>query len=240
MVSELTMSIGGMTCASCIGQIERALVSVPGVKKANVDLGRAEARVTYDSDEVEPAGLTAAVVAAGYEAREVTGPTARASGARDVQAGWPWLRPVAFGALGALALLGLYLGIISVAESPAHAWQQLRQDLWSVVPITLGFGVQAGLFSHLRLNVLRRPSAALPAAGGGTSTAAMVACCAHHVTDVLPFLGLSAAAVFLNQYRIWFMAAGIGMNLIGIAVMLKTIRKASTRSWAPALLSPAN
>ncbi len=31
---------------------------------------------------------------------------------------------------------------------------------------------------------------------GGTSVTAMVACCLHHVTDVLPILGVSAAAEF--------------------------------------------
>jgi len=57
-------------------------------------------------------------------------------------------------------------------------------------------------------------------AGGTTSTVAMVACCAHHVTDVLPILGLTAAAAFLAQYRTAFMLVGLGMNLVGIAVML--------------------
>jgi hypothetical protein len=51
------------------------------------------------------------------------------------------------------------------------------------------------------------------------STAAMVACCAHHVTDVLPILGLTAAATFLAEYRIAFMLMGLGMTLIGIVVM---------------------
>jgi hypothetical protein len=47
----------------------------------------------------------------------------------------------------------------------------------------------------------------------------MVACCAHHLTDVLPLLGLSAAAAFLAEYRIPFMLAGLATNLIGIGVI---------------------
>ena len=55
---------------------------------------------------------------------------------------------------------------------------------------------------------------------GGTSATAMVACCIHHVTDVLPILGLSAAASFLTRYQRPFMLTGLAMNLIGIGVML--------------------
>ena len=55
---------------------------------------------------------------------------------------------------------------------------------------------------------------------GGTSVTAMVACCLHHVTDVLPVLGLSAAATFLARYQRPFMLVGLGLNLIGIIVML--------------------
>lgn len=57
-------------------------------------------------------------------------------------------------------------------------------------------------------------------ASGGTSATAMVACCIHHVTDVLPILGLSAAASFLTRYQRPFMLIGLAMNLIGIGVML--------------------
>jgi uncharacterized membrane protein YidH (DUF202 family) len=53
----------------------------------------------------------------------------------------------------------------------------------------------------------------------------MVACCAHHVTDVLPILGLTAAATFLAQYRTAFMLVGLGMTLVGIAVMLVILLK---------------
>ncbi|MFZ3080423.1 MAG: hypothetical protein WA109_12145, partial [Bellilinea sp.] len=62
--------------------------------------------------------------------------------------------------------------------------------------------------------------------GGATSTVAMVACCAHHAADVLPILGLTAAATFLAEYRTAFMVAGLASNLIGIIVILVTILRA--------------
>lgn len=69
------------------------------------------------------------------------------------------------------------------------------------------------------------------------STVAMVACCAHHVTDVLPILGLTAAATFLADYRIAFMLVGLGTTLLGIVVMVVILWKA--RRQAQQLLAPA-
>lgn len=58
----------------------------------------------------------------------------------------------------------------------------------------------------------------------GTSTAvsgmAMVACCAHHAVDLLPILGLSAAALFLSEYQEQLLIFGVVANLIGISMML--------------------
>ena len=48
------------------------------------------------------------------------------------------------------------------------------------------------------------------------------------MTDVLPLLGLSGAAVFLAQYKVLFMTIGLVSNAVGIGVLLITIRKAKT------------
>ncbi|MBI2332111.1 MAG: hypothetical protein HYU84_08140, partial [Chloroflexi bacterium] len=61
---------------------------------------------------------------------------------------------------------------------------------------------------------------ALMGTSGGTSVTAMVACCLHHVTDVLPILGLSAAATYLTRYQRPFMLVSLGLNILGIVVML--------------------
>src|SRR3990170_3385663 len=134
--------------------------------------------------------------------------------------------PVAAGLLGALFLTGVYLGIVSLAESPGHALDLFWEDRLFVIPILIGFGIQAGLFARLKLGPPAHVAAAgaTTAAGGGMSTAAMVACCAHHVGDVLPILGLSAAAAFLAQWKVPFLAVGLFTNLIGIAIMLRALR----------------
>jgi len=77
----------------------------------------------------------------------------------------------------------------------------------------------------------RGTAAAATATGTGTSTVAMVACCAHHVTDALPVLGLSGAAIFLNDYRIPFMAAGLAVNALGVVYMLRLAIVQTRRAW---------
>ena len=133
--------------------------------------------------------------------------------------------PLAAGLAGAALLTALYFGVVSWAESPQHALVLFWEDRWIVLPIILGFGVQMGLYVILKKRLFLPvaslgPSGALTGAGGTTSTVAMVACCAHHVTDVLPILGLTAAATFLAEYRLAFMLVGLGTTLVGIAVML--------------------
>lgn len=63
-----TLRIEGMTCASCVGQVERALKAVPGVAEATVNLAteRAQVRGVVGSD-----ALVAAIAKAGYVARPI-------------------------------------------------------------------------------------------------------------------------------------------------------------------------
>jgi hypothetical protein len=137
--------------------------------------------------------------------------------------------------LGTLAMSGVYLGIVSLAGSPAHALSLFWEDRALVIPILLGFGLQVGLFTLLKtglyLPVHAPASGAVTAAGGGVSTAAMVACCVHHVADVLPLVGLSAAAAFLANWKVPFMIAGLATNLLGITLMLLALARAR-RQWA--------
>ena len=132
--------------------------------------------------------------------------------------------PIAAGLAGALLLTGLYFTVVSLAESPSHARQLFWEDRAIVLPIVLGFGVQVALYTVLKGRLFvpvthTGPSGALTGAGGGMSAAAMVACCAHHVTDVLPLVGLTAAATFLAEYRTPFMLVGLGTTIGGILVM---------------------
>jgi P-type Cu+ transporter len=65
-VRETTFSVTGMTCASCVGRVERALEKVPGVLEASVNLANERATVEYLAGEVEPRALEMAIEGAGY------------------------------------------------------------------------------------------------------------------------------------------------------------------------------
>jgi Au+-exporting ATPase len=65
---SVSMAIDGMSCASCVGAVERALRQVPGVTDASVNLATERATIAGSADMRD---LKAAVVAAGYEARAI-------------------------------------------------------------------------------------------------------------------------------------------------------------------------
>ena len=69
-VQSLELAIEGMTCASCVGRVERALLKVPGVRSAAVNLANERARIEV-LGAVDPSLLIQAVEAAGYHAQTI-------------------------------------------------------------------------------------------------------------------------------------------------------------------------
>ena len=65
-IEDVSMAILGMSCASCVGRIEKALAAVPGVQSASVNLATETARVQVLTGTA-PEDLVAAVAAAGYQ-----------------------------------------------------------------------------------------------------------------------------------------------------------------------------
>ena len=68
--STVELSVEGMTCASCVGRVEKALHAVPGVKSATVNLATEKATILLGQSVGTPA-LIQAVEGAGYTAKEV-------------------------------------------------------------------------------------------------------------------------------------------------------------------------
>ena len=66
-LQNIELNIEGMTCASCVGRVERALLKVPGVRSAAVNLASERAHVEVIGTP-DPAALIQAVEAAGYKA----------------------------------------------------------------------------------------------------------------------------------------------------------------------------
>ena len=93
---SVDIGIGGMTCASCVGRVEKALLRVPGVQSASVNLATESARVAYvanqNADTPVDALVRRAVRDAGYEPKE----SDAALDAPDPSA-WAGFGPVAWG-----------------------------------------------------------------------------------------------------------------------------------------------
>ena len=64
----LDLPVLGMTCASCVGRVEKAVRAVPGVTEASVNLAAERAHVVLDGGS--PAAVAAAIRSAGYEPME--------------------------------------------------------------------------------------------------------------------------------------------------------------------------
>jgi Cu+-exporting ATPase len=108
--ATIALAIGGMTCASCAGRVERALKKVPGVLDASVNLATEKAAVTVLGD-VSAETLVAAVQRAGYVASELR--EAAAAPAGGLPAWWP---------VAASALLSLPLIVPMLAQSAGVHW----------------------------------------------------------------------------------------------------------------------
>ncbi len=67
-LEEVELRISDMTCASCVGRVERAFSAVPGVVEARVNLAGETARVRYLAGQITPNDLIAASTAVGYPA----------------------------------------------------------------------------------------------------------------------------------------------------------------------------
>jgi len=118
--SSLDLGIGGMTCASCVARVERALRKVPGVHDATVNLATESARITYDGAGGDVEALARrAVRNAGYEPRALAAQEAEA----DLSP-WAGFAPVALGLLLSAPLVLPMVGDLFGRHWMLPAWAQ--------------------------------------------------------------------------------------------------------------------
>jgi heavy metal translocating P-type ATPase len=72
VIETIELGVGGMTCASCVAHVEKALRAVPGVLQADVNLATERARVRALAGRDIAAELRRAVAQAGYEPRSLS------------------------------------------------------------------------------------------------------------------------------------------------------------------------
>ena len=113
------IGIGGMTCASCVARVEKALLKTPGVLNATVNLATESARIEVTSAEVTDARLRRVVRDAGYEPRA---PEAKNDGGGESP--WTGFMPVALGLLLTTPLVLPMFGDVWGQHWMLPAWAQ--------------------------------------------------------------------------------------------------------------------
>jgi Cu+-exporting ATPase len=130
-MSELScdIGIGGMTCASCVARVERAIAKLPGVESVSVNLATESARVNWaasqasEDEQTQQARLRRAVRDAGYE------PLAAEHLEQAPEGAWTGFMPVAMG-----LLLSAPLVLPMVGDALGQHW--MLSVLWQFVLAT--------------------------------------------------------------------------------------------------------
>lgn len=135
--TTIALAISGMTCASCVGRVEKALRAVPGVLSAEVNLATERATVRVADGAITPA-LAAAVATAGYEAKpldEGRSDDGDAAARREAEQ-TALFRAVVVAALATLPLLVLEMG--PHLSEAFHHWLYARIDAFVLKLIAFG------------------------------------------------------------------------------------------------------
>lgn len=225
---QWVLPVSGMHCGACVSRVEKALLSVPGVRAVEVDLATGTAGVTGEPDRVTEDLLRHSIQKAGYSTNEVgVSDTATAPEPHRVNK----RASVVAGVVAAAAVVGFYLGLITLTSDWFNARAQFSDYRGWVLALALGLGLQVGLFTHIRraLAGLRiKGSTKGIAASGSVSGVAMALCCSHYLAVILPAIGLpflSGAVAGLAQYQTLFFLLGVVSNILGLSYMLRLMVK---------------
>jgi Cu+-exporting ATPase len=212
---SLDLAIGGMTCASCVSRVEKALNKVPGVQAATVNLATESARIDYLSDAELDDGLALlkrAVRDAGYEPRS---PAQR----QAIEEAGPWQgwTPVLLALLLSVPLL-----LPMLAELLGYEW---------TVPAGLQFALATPVQFVLGARFYRAAARAVRARSGNM--------------DLLVALGTTAAwglSVWLwlraapeQHPHLYFEASAVVISLVLLGKWLETRAKQQATSAIRAL-----
>ena len=193
---QASLSIEGMTCASCVSRVEKALRKLPEVTFAEVNLATEKAEVKFvgRADDVLPR-LVAAVEKAGYVAKL---PQAADANAEAAKAGWPDWWPVAVAAAFSLPLVFPMLGMLFGADWALPGWWQLA--LATPVQFWLGarFYRSAWKAVKARAGNMDLLVALGTSAGYGLSLYLLIAGIGHEGHGEAPHLYFEASAVVIT------------------------------------------
>lgn len=135
--------------------------------------------------------------------------------------------PFVFGIIIGIFVVIFNISIASLAEgSFEKGYQAFLTNGIFIYLVPLAVSIQMGLFRYHRniITVNIEGSEKVGMAGSATSSLTMVACCLHHVSDILPSVGLIlAASSFLIRYKDIIITIGLIVNVVGSIYIAKAI-----------------
>ncbi|MGE3248283.1 MAG: heavy metal translocating P-type ATPase, partial [Beijerinckiaceae bacterium] len=214
------LAIGGMTCATCQGRVEKVLAGLDGVVSASVNLATEKAKVEAIAGLVRASDLVSAVEDAGYEADVLTGDAERQAelAAREAAR----LRKDTIAAAAALALAApLMLPMLGV---PLPGWVQLAL----ATPVQFYFGAR---FYSAAWSALKARSGNMDLLVAlGTSTA-------YFFSIWMLWQASEHAEHLEHDVHYYFEASAFVIALVLLGKMLETRAKASTTQAIKALMA---
>lgn len=150
------------------------------------------------------------------------------------------VKPVAYGTLAGVILLSWYFTALTFVSGWNFALRQFSQYWYFIVALTFGFGIQIGLYTHLRSlitsdhhgkGLLSRNATEgqgkVVGVTGATTTVAMVSCCTHYLANLFPILGTIGVVTFVAQYQAELFLVGLLFNFGGIFYIANNVAKFS-------------
>ena len=222
---SIELGIGGMTCAACVGRIERVIKKVPGVLDASVNLTTERASISVLSGATPTDALMAAVEKAGFEPRDLGAGQDEAasdplgdSRAHEIS---ELKRAVAFGAIFTVPLVVIAMGRHIPGLAGAY-YSLLAENAWGWIEFLLASPV---LFYAGR-RFYRAGWAELSHLNPGMNSLVMMGANAAFFYSLLALLvpGIFPA----GTAKLYFEAAGVIVTLILVGRYLEAIAKGRT------------
>jgi Cu+-exporting ATPase len=229
MSEKISFGVRGMTCASCVARVERAVKKVPGVLEATVNLATEKASVDYLPEVASPGGIRAAIADAGYDPAEVTETPDHEREAREAEQ-WALRKSLMLaggftGPLVALAMAPMLLpglGSLMAQLLPVAAWDWLQLALATPVQFVAGRRFYRQGWAEIRH---RSP---------GMSTLVVLGSSAAYAYSVL---ALTVPGLFpAGTANLYFEAAAVIITLILLGKYLEARAKGRTSEAIKKLL----
>jgi Cu+-exporting ATPase len=223
---NVTIPIGGMTCAACSQRVEKVVRKLPGVESASVNLATEKATVSYRPEEVRLSAIRQAIEKAGYQALEAKKTEAadedRARKQREIRTLWT---KFAVSAVFSLPLLYIAMApMIRWIRLPFPAWLDPMQfsliyalvELLLVIPV-VGVGYR---FYTVGFKALWQRSPNMDSLIAIGTTAAV----AYSLYNTFQI----AAGHFLAVEALYYETAGVIITLILLGKSLEAVSKGRT------------